>query len=118
MNPHAYAVLDDDAEYAEAPNADVAHAQEPERALLVAVLERAILDVSGRGQEGGHYRKAVRTNLHEAFIWLTVVDRRPWSFWWVCAQLGVEVESARRRMFELALSDVIVDGMRGDWRNA
>lgn len=92
--------------------------QAPEMTLLLAVLERAILDLGGRGQEGGHYRRSVRTHLHEAFEWVTSMQEETWTFLWVCDQLQLEPERARTRLFTMAtnLDLNTVRGVRGDWR--
>jgi hypothetical protein len=65
----------------------------PERELLVATLDRAVLDYYGSNQEISE----------EAADWLfeNTESERVFSFNWVCEHLGIEAEEVRNRVGRL-----------------
>lgn len=63
----------------------------PERALWVAVLDRAVRDFSGIDAKFSQVRKAVLR--HDAEAWFRSDSNASGSFRWVCEQLGVDASS-------------------------
>lgn len=96
--------IDDDQEYAGAPQTPgpALDTDTPEVSLLLAVLERAILDLGGRGNENGTARASTVANALEAFEWVAADEDDLWSFIWVCDHLLLSVSRTRQRMFVLA----------------
>lgn len=112
------ATLSDEPEYASAPNApiDPLDTRAPELAILLAVLERAVLDLGGRVRDGNLRLRASRLVAHDAFMWVMSDDDAPWSFGWVCDHLNLEWAHTRQRVFELAeqTAKLVAAGRRVD----
>lgn len=64
----------------------------PERRLLVAMLERALLDAMGRAGTGGP------ADTEDALAWFHSEADTPFSFVWVAAQLGLDPDWLRDRV--------------------
>jgi hypothetical protein len=90
------------------PDEPVAGA-DPESCLLFAVLERAVLDLGGKGQEHGHRsvdgsrRPTTQSVELEAFEWVASDVDELWSFGWVCDHLALSASALRQQMFILAV---------------
>jgi hypothetical protein len=70
----------------------------PERALALAVLEQAVNDVGG--QRFSRTRRGQRV-YWETYQWITADDRDwPYSFVNLCAALGLDIDSVRRRILD------------------
>ena len=97
-----YAVCEE-AEYASAANvAPPCDLTDPSVSLLLAVLERAILDLGGKGNDEGYGRRATAVNQREAFDWIASDDETHWSFGWVCDHLALSRSLTRASVFALA----------------
>ena len=77
-----------------------ARAQQPERRLMLAVLESAIADWLVRRDRQVAARHARPVAVHEDLAgWFASEDRRwPYSFENICAALGLDAGSIRRRL--------------------
>ena len=97
-----YAICEE-AEYASAANvAPPCDLTDPSVSLLLAVLERAILDLGGKGNDEGYGRRATAVNQQEAFEWVADDEETPWSFLWVCDHLSLSRSLTRTAVFALA----------------
>ena len=110
-----------DEEYRHAPNALLPELDvtDPEISLLCAVLERAILDLAGLGNDGCYGRRANAVNQQAAFEWTADDgDEAPWSFGWVCDHLSLSRSLTREKVFVLARRLQWMPSLRqGDWFN-
>jgi len=75
-----------------AANIDV-NEREPEKALLVAVVERAIKDAT----QPPNWTKQ-QEDINEAREWLTSNSEGVMSFLWICEQLNVDADQARQAL--------------------
>jgi hypothetical protein len=66
----------------------------PSRRLLGAVLERALLDATGR--------PARQSERDDALAWFRADDESPFSFRWISFHLGIEPEWLRSRLDDLS----------------
>jgi hypothetical protein len=62
------------------------------RNLLTATLERALLDLRGRGNKGYESAKLAK----EAYAWLMDDIVAPFSFSWVCLELGYDIKTVKK----------------------
>jgi hypothetical protein len=61
------------------------------RKLLIALIERSLLDLRGKvGAASGYTNPA-----NDALGWFLRRDRKPFSFLWACTELDLEPESVR-----------------------
>lgn len=87
-------VINDDREARRGPSQNL----QPERALLAAIIERALLDLSKTDLAG-------RSDCRNAQMWLFAKDTdKPWSLSWVCECLGMQAVHIRRA------AQLILDG--------
>lgn len=63
----------------------------PDKKLLVALLERALLDLRGRANKGYASVNWAR----EAYAWLMDDTVAPFSFPWICIELDYDIETVR-----------------------
>lgn len=95
----------------------------PELSLLMALLERTILDLGGQVQRIPP-KDAYYEPIHDAFAWVTDVSSdEPWSFVWVCEQLHLHPMWTQRRVFQLAENLVALHergthDIRSVWKDA
>lgn len=86
------------------PNTDVEQYEPntPERALLVAVLERSICDVLNPPQSEGGSGKYNAHNAwaREAHGWLRSKSGKPFSFLWICHFLNLSPKRIRSAVYE------------------
>lgn len=61
----------------------------PERALMLAIVERAMCDATGNILGGAEYR------IDEAYEWLMSEDDEPFSFVDICDEIGSDAERIR-----------------------
>ena len=72
--------------------------RQPERALLAALLERAIRDARGRCNEAQiTYRQAYAITV-ESQKWIMSDEVGEFSFVWICEALGLEANKLRERI--------------------
>ena len=111
-----YAICEE-AEYESAANvAPPCDLTDPSVSLLLAVLERAILDLVGRGRDGPIERDATRVNQRDAFEWIASDAEEHWSFLWVCDHLALSRALTRKSVFELAQRLRWIPSLsHGDW---
>ena len=100
----AYWQIEEEPEYRDAPGVPgpALDTTDPSVSLLCAILERAILDLGGRGADGSCHRQQAQVFAVEAFEWIASCDEDVWSFVWVCDHLNLSVSATRQRMFLLA----------------
>lgn len=78
------------------------------RALLIAILYRAICDytqlfmedVTGNGANASERRRSRHYLERDAESWLFDLERRPFSFIWVCEHLDFDATSLRNAIFK------------------
>ncbi len=70
------------------------HEDTPERRLLAAVLERALLDAQGRVSPGKP------DDMRDALAWFASEDEGVLSFHWVAGRLGIDPDWIRRKLAE------------------
>ena len=69
---------------------------EPERRLLVAVLQRAMLDIrGGRAAPGSKHYGDLEWYRAAALEWVAAQGEEPWTFAWVCEQAGFDPGNMR-----------------------
>jgi len=66
----------------------------PEKKLLVAMLERSIVDFIGVG--------CSRTEMLDAIVWILSPENLPFSFIWVCEELELPFVKIRNKLCEAA----------------
>lgn len=71
----------------------------PERSLLWAVLERAMMDLSGRCLEGSQTWRYSGMYVADAAQWFTSEDESEWTFVWVCDHLQLDPERTRDTIY-------------------
>ena len=82
----------------------------PERTLLVAILERAILDACGLvTAASGDSKARIKA---EARDWIASEIDTPWSFSWVCDLLGISATPIRRALLHDRPSPNVDHGWR------
>jgi len=75
--------------------------EQPEKRLLAAVLEDALQALAGRWKAHGGSLYSRRERVlakEEAIRWVQSHATRPWSFQFVCTELGLEPELLRGRL--------------------
>lgn len=99
-----YGLEERDPEYAEAPGVPGAtlDTDDPNISLLLAILQRAILDLGGRGSDGSCHRHQASRFAVEAFEWVADDGDDVWGFVWVCDHLLLSVSATRQRLWVLA----------------
>jgi len=65
----------------------------PERKLLAACLERALLDLRGLTDRPGSTKAQEK---RESAAWIFSNDEHPWSLVWMCNEMDISVASIRK----------------------
>jgi hypothetical protein len=84
---------------------------QPERALLAAIIERALLDLSKTDLAG-------RGDCRNAQMWLFAKDDidQPWSLSWVCECLGMQAAHIRKAAQKILDGQIVMTGNRNRHR--
>lgn len=100
-------VINDDREARRGPTQNL----QPERALLAAIIERALLDLSKTDLSG-------RSDSRNAIMWLFAKDdsEKEWSLAWVCECLGMQATHIRTAAQKILDGKIVMTGNRNRHR--
>jgi hypothetical protein len=82
---------------------------QPERALLAAIIERALLDLRKTDL-------SERSDGRNAQMWIFASDQAEWSLLWVCDQLGMQPADVRAAATKILNGEMTMTGNRNRHR--